>query len=120
MFLGALLGALAALVVGAQPVAAQGEDSAGSWRVLVTRMERGSSSPLEAGITWERLASLYGITFCRAGEPVSFIRAGLDPAEQAAAQAHEAMHQAQYRRAGGCDRFQRLYATPAGRLLAEA
>lgn len=73
-------------------------------------------------VSVDDLATYAGVAFCREPrtESFAFVRVGLAGTEDAAVRAHEARHEAQYRRWVSCAAFEAYYATDTGFVQTEA
>jgi hypothetical protein len=71
-------------------------------------------------VSYTDLAGFLGLTFCTDKGVYTMVRPDMPPDQYAATVAHEAKHVEQFHRFPSCDAWQQNYATPKGKLLAEA
>lgn len=80
------------------------------------------TTPAEPSLTYRYLSRVEGTTFCYHGQSISLLNltSHMTPLEEADTRAHEAMHREQHARAGGCEKFEKIYRTPKGMMESEA
>jgi hypothetical protein len=83
---------------------------------------RDTIDSVEPSVSYKYLNGVEGTTLCYHGKSLSFLNltAGMSREEEEDVRAHEAAHRAQHIRAGGCEKFAKIYNTPKGMLEAEA
>ena len=75
---------------------------------------------INEAVSYADLSGFLGITFCTERGVYSMVRPDMPADQYAATVAHEAKHAEQFHRFPSCDAWQQNYATPKGKLMAEA